>query len=242
MSDPPATPARVGHARLRLAVFDMIGTTVDADRAVTEAFDAAFARSGVTLTPREVDGVRGRSKRDAIARLLGAHRPEEPEPARLADEVHTAFQEGLRQRLERLARAVPGTDDVFAWLSARGVAIGLTTGLDRDTAGRLVHRLGWTEDLLAAVVTADDVERGRPAPDLIHLAMRRSGAPEPRAVLNVGDTVSDLASARAAGVGWSVGVLTGAHGRDRLAAEPHSVLLEAVADLPEWLTTVGALD
>lgn len=226
---------------LRLAVLDMIGTTVDADDAVSAAFEAAFAGRGVALTDDEIAAVRGRSKRDAVAGLVAARLPPGPEGASLVDEIHTSFVAGLRSRLVHGARPVVGTPALFDWLAGRGVAVVLTTGLDRETARRVVERVGWQKAPIRAVLTGDDVEHGRPSPDLIHLAMRRTGVAEPRVVLNVGDTVSDLVSARAAGVGWSIGVLTGAHTPDQLGTEPHSALLAGVADLPRWLTEVGAL-
>ena len=86
------------------------------------------------------------------------------------------------------------------------------------------------------------VRRGRPAPDLIHEAMGLVGEGESPAVLTVGDTVSDLDAAHAAGVGWSIAVLTGAHSRDRLYGRPHSAILDSVADLPEWLRKMRVLE
>jgi len=89
--------------------------------------------------------------------------------------------------------------------------------------------------VIEALVTADDVRRGRPAPDLILAAMRRVGVTALDAVVPVGDTVNDLKAAEAAGVGASLGVLTGAHDRERLAAVPHTAILPSAADVPRWL-------
>jgi phosphoglycolate phosphatase-like HAD superfamily hydrolase len=48
----------------------------------------------------------------------------------------------------------------------------------------------------------------------------------------VGDTVLDLQAGYNAGVALNVGVLSGAHARSKLAAEPHTHLIASVADLP----------
>jgi len=40
-----------------------------------------------------------------------------------------------------------------------------------------------------------------------------------------------LAAGARAGVGWNVGVLSGAHGREALELAPHTHLVESVADL-----------
>jgi phosphoglycolate phosphatase-like HAD superfamily hydrolase len=85
--------------------------------------------------------------------------------------------------------------------------------------------------LVDGIACDDDVESGRPAPDLIHFAMKSSGISDPAQVLAAGDTVSDLQAAEAAGVGCAVGVLSGAHDRSMLSAHPHHLLLESVATL-----------
>jgi phosphoglycolate phosphatase-like HAD superfamily hydrolase len=85
------------------------------------------------------------------------------------------------------------------------------------------------------LVTGEDVKAGRPAPDLIHAAMALADVDDPGSVLVAGDTVADLEAAARAQVGCCVGVLSGAHSRDRLESRPHTVILESIAYLPEWL-------
>lgn len=121
------------------------------------------------------------------------------------------------------------------------VEVVLITGLDRDTARLLLTVLGWDALGLSGVVTGDDVERGRPAPDLIFGAMNLTGIEEAQSVLVVGDTTADLEAAAAAQVGWSIGVLSGAHPRVRLDAYPHSAIFESVDHLVPWLERSGVL-
>ena len=227
--------------KVRLSVFDIVGTTVTSGDEVPHAFRAAFLSVGVMLPPDAVTQVRGRSKREAIATLLAAHGPVGRDPSQLASAVYSTFQELLRRSYEISAEPIPGAESALAELRDSGVAVVLNTGLDRETTRRLLRSLGWDALGLDGVVTGDDVQAGRPAPDLLRAAMRLVGEGDPRAVVSVGDTVSDLEAAHAAGVGLSVGVLTGAHGRERLAACPHSVILDSVADLPGWLRSLGAM-
>ena len=65
--------------------------------------------------------------------------------------------------------------------------------------------------------------------------MEAVGAEGVGRVAAVGDTALDLRAAHNAGVRYNVGVLTGAHGREVLAAEPHTHLIGSVADLPGLL-------
>ncbi len=227
--------------RLRLAVFDMVGTTVHAGDEVPSSFRRALSSVGVKLSDAAVAGVRGRSKREAISDLLAADPATAGSAPELSRVVFERFQDSLRRAYRANAQPTPGAESVFEGFRGGGIDVVLTTGLDRDTAYLLVQSLGWDTLGLRGLITGDDVRRGRPAPDLIHAAMRLAGVVDPAAVLVVGDTVSDLEAAAAAGVGWSIGVLTGAHTRAQLEAHPHSAILETVGNLPRWLAEAGAL-
>ena len=215
---------------LRLAVFDMVGTTVEAGDEVPASFRDAFQAHGLTVSDDAIARIRGRSKRDAIVELLGGDgsdgRPER---------VYARFRRSLQRAYRERARAVAGAEDAFRFLQSMGVPVALITGLDRETTDLLVEAMGWGSLHLSGVVTGDDVARGRPAPDLIEAAMALAGVEDPGGVLAVGDTTSDLEAASSAGAGWIVGVLSGAHGREQLERHPHSVLLPSVADLPSWI-------
>jgi phosphonatase-like hydrolase len=113
--------------------------------------------------------------------------------------------------------------------------VALNTGFDRDTARLLLDALGWTTGKVDAIVCGDEVPRGRPAPYMIFRCMEAAGATSVRRVANVGDTTLDLRAGHNAGVALNIGVLSGAHGCELLAAEPHTHLLASVADLPALL-------
>ncbi len=222
---------------LRLAVVDMVGTTVQIGDEVPGSFRIAFESVGLVISDEVISRIRGRSKREAIVELLETAGGQTGD----AERVYTRFEESLRAAYRTRARAIGGAEDTFRFLHRAGVAVVLITGLDRETTNVLLHSLGWDKLRLTAVITGSDVRKGRPAPDLIEAAMSIAHVDEPQCVLVVGDTVSDLEAAADAGAGWNVGVLSGAHSREELEQLPHSVLLESIADLPQWITTVGAL-
>jgi len=216
---------------ITLTIFDMAGTTVRDDNQVPQAFTAALAEHGIAITGAQIQALRGASKRQAIAALL----PPGPDLAARTDAVYAGFRDQLAQRFAGTAREVPGAAAVFAELRRRGLRVALNTGFDRDTTRMLLDALGWNEAMVDAVACGDEVARGRPAPDLIRRCMQLTGTVDAGAVASLGDTVLDLRAGHAAGVGLNIGVLSGAHGRELLAAEPHTHLLASVADLPALL-------
>jgi phosphonatase-like hydrolase len=222
---------------IRLVVFDMAGTTVQDDDGVNGCLRQTLEEFGVRITTAEANAVMGLPKREAICRLIGGG----PDAAALLprlDEVHQRFVQIMRRFYEDDSSIceVPGTGRVFARLRKAGIAVAVNTGFSRDIAQIIIDRLGWERDaLLDASVTSDEVDRGRPYPDMIRLLMSRFGIDDPREVAKVGDTPIDLEEGRLAGCGLNVGVTQGTHSREQLLPYPHTHLIRSVADLPGLL-------
>jgi phosphonatase-like hydrolase len=209
-----------------LVVFDMAGTTVEDRGQVPAAFAAALAGAGITLTADEITRVRGASKRHAIRNLLP------PAEQARADDIYGAFRSELVRRYrEDGVRTIGGAAEVFRRLREKGARVALTTGFDRDIAALLLSSLGWTRATIDAVVCGDDVANGRPAPDMILVAMQLTGITDASRVANIGDTTLDLEAAARAGVKWNIGVLSGAHRRESLERAPHTHIINSIADL-----------
>ena len=184
------------------------------------------------------------SKREAIQELLATLSPDH-DPAGLNDKVDAIFSSFKETLLAsyRTAQVHPiqGVESTFEWLRERGVAVALTTGFDGEMIQLLLARVGWA-DTLDAVVCDDDVKQGRPAPDLILEAMRRTKTQDATRVVAVGDTTADLHAAQRAGVGCAVGVLSGAHSEEMLRQAPHDAIIGSVADLPSVLRLARELE
>ena len=214
-----------------LVVLDLVGTTVQADDAVPRAFADVVAAEGLTLTAAQIQAVRGATKRLALAQLL----PDGPGHALRVDRAYARFQARLRAAYTpETVRPVAGAADVVARLRAAGVRVALNTGFDRVLTVHRLDALRWRE-VADVVVCGDEVAAGRPAPDLIQRAMAATGVRAPDRVANVGDTALDLQAGANAGVGWNIGVWSGAHDRATLEAAPHTHLCASVADLPALL-------
>lgn len=216
---------------VRLVVFDMIGTTVQATDAVPEAFAAALAPEGVAVDAALLTRVRGLNKRTAIAALV----PEGADHAARSEAAYRHFERALLDAYGpgRLG-PIDGALDVLHRCRAAGVTTALNTGFERSLADHVVRVLGW-QDVAEAIVCGDDVPDGRPAPFLIYRAMERTGVIDVARVAVVGDTTADLEAGHHARAGWNIGVWSGAHDRARLERAPHTHLCASVADVPAIL-------
>jgi phosphonatase-like hydrolase len=203
------------------------------DGRVAEAFETALGNQGLTVTPEQLVRVRGLRKLDAIHSMFAGT----PEASRRADEAYDAFRSHLVAACHRSAPSpIQGAEEAVRILRTRNIRVALTTGFDRHVTDVLLEALQWRDRLFDAIVCGDEVRRGRPAPDLIEAAMSVTGILTRQSVAAVGDTAADLLAGSAAGVGWNIGVLSGAHDRPRLEAVPHTHLVQSVADVPALLT------
>ncbi|SFT06179.1 phosphonatase-like hydrolase [Saccharopolyspora flava] len=211
---------------IALAALDIAGTTIDEGGAVYRVLAEVVAEHGTPASDAELRRWMGADKRAALAALTGA--PEATEA------LHDRFVTRLREVYAATPPvAFPGVPEALVALRDSGVRVALTTGFDRRITEAILSEVDWhVGDQLDAVVCADEVGAGRPAPDMIHRAMDLTGVDDPARVLAAGDTALDVQAGRAARAGRVVAVLTGAQTRAELEAHGPTLVLPGVADLP----------
>lgn len=230
---PPPEPVRPLGAGVQLVCLDMAGTTVTDDGAVLASFATALDALGVrdraerSRMEAYVRATMGESKIVVWRALFG-------DEAR-AQAANAAFEAAYDEHIEAgEVTPVPGAEDTIAALRRAGRKVALLTGFSASTRDRLVARLGWRAAVDALLCPAE-AGRGRPYPDLVLAAVLRTGADDVAAVCAVGDTASDMESARRAGALWRVGVLTGTHDAAALHAAGATHVVGSVVEVPALL-------
>jgi phosphonatase-like hydrolase len=215
-----------------LAVLDIAGTTVEEHNAVYVALEEAVRAVGARPSRPDVQRFMGADKTEAITSLLTDRNGEPPTSEEVAA-VYADFRRRLREAYDRTPPTpLAGVEQAIAALRGAGVKVVLTTGFSREVADSLLSVLGWQTGVVDAVVCAEEVGAGRPAPYMVFEAMRRTGVQDVRRVVVAGDTVLDLKAGTHAGAGAVVGVLSGAMDAAALGRTPHTHLLASVAEIP----------
>jgi phosphonatase-like hydrolase len=222
---------------IKLAVFDLAGTTVNDPDGVGRCLRASLEVFGLVVTPAATAAVMGIPKPMAITQLIDTT-PGHNHLLSKVDKIHHNFVARMIgfYRTDPSLHEIDGTSQVFARLNRAGIKVAVDTGFSRNITEVLLDRLGWEKNgLLQASVTSDEVARGRPNPDMIEHLMRRLGVTDARQVAKIGDTPADLHEGANAGCPLNVGVTAGSHTRLQLESCPHSHLIGTIREFPAIL-------
>lgn len=218
--------------KIEMVVFDMAGTTVNENNLVYKTLRNAINNAGFTFSLDEVlaEGA-GKEKKQAIRAVLSTYGgiTDEKLTIKIYDEFITVLTDAYAKE-EILPQ--PNAAELFAALKERNILAVLNTGYDRATASAILDKLEWKEgkdfDLL---VTATDVSRNRPDPDMIELAMERFNIKDGSHVVKVGDSTIDIEEGKNAGCGLSIGITTGAHTAAQLQTANPDHIIDNLMDL-----------
>jgi phosphoglycolate phosphatase len=152
-----------------------------------------------------------------------------------AEAATLSFERSLRNALERAALTpAPGADETITGLRDAGIRFCISTGLSRRLLGIVLDTLGWWRKADLAL-SAEDVPRGCPWPDMMLTAMLRLGVEDVREAAFAGNTTSGVLCGKRSGAGVVAGVLSGGHTGDRLRASGATHLIAGIAELPGQL-------
>ena len=217
---------------IKLAVFDMAGTTVADDNFVRKAFQNAFSINGYDVDPDQIYPLMGYKKIDAIKIVLDESG--EDYSMDTVDGIHTDFVKEMIDFYEFNPEVKPlrNAEDIFQELKEKGVRIALNTGFPKSIADTIIHRLQWKQrGLVDDYIASDEVEEGRPNPFMIMELMRRAGVADAAMVAKIGDTPVDIEEGKNSGCGYVIAVTTGAATRHELEAHYPTHIIDDLSEL-----------
>ncbi|MBI1247467.1 phosphonoacetaldehyde hydrolase [bacterium] len=191
-----------------LVICDWAGSLIDfGSHAPVEVILTLFQERGVPVSIAQAREPMGAAKRDHIAKILAMPEVADRWQTRFGaapceadvDALYADFLPLQKEILAKHSVAIPGAAETFKWLHERNIPIGSSTGYTRELMEivlPIAREQGIDPDYC---VTSDVVQRGRPAPDMIHKIMADAGVTDPKLVVKVDDTPVGIAAAKNAG-------------------------------------------
>lgn len=175
-------------------IFDMDGILIDSERQSNEGWLWAAGQLGVDMPMWLIDSFKGA-------------------PAELCCKFFDDYYKGVIDYWEakelrtqhvykiRETEGIPvkkGVKDIFEYIRNNGLKCAVATSTRRESAEKTLHEIGvW--DYLDAVVYGDEVERGKPEPDIFLRAAKAIGVNPSEAVV-VEDSINGIKAGYAAGM------------------------------------------
>jgi pyrophosphatase PpaX len=207
--------------RFPVVLFDLDGTLIDSGSMIVASMKhAAKAVLGRDIPEEVLTAAVGGPGLVAQMQSL--------DPRRVDDLVaaYREHNEPLHAELEAFWEVV----EVLPTLRQEGRRLGIVTAKRRATVQLAFDRLPELESNFEVVVTSDDTERHKPAPDPILEALGRMDA-SPAEAAYIGDSPFDVLAAKAAGVHAVAVAWGGIHAADVLRREDPDVLVEHAEEL-----------
>jgi beta-phosphoglucomutase family hydrolase len=178
---------------LSAAIFDLDGVLVDSEPNYLAAERDLLAGYGIDFTEDLKRPYIGWGTRDMLVDVAARYGIDDSVDD-LVERKNAAYLELTRRHVV----GYPGTREILLGLRADGLPTALASGSSPEVIAVILATLGLT-GAFDAVVSAEQVERGKPAPDLFLEAARRLGVP-PGGCVVFEDSEAGVRAALAAGM------------------------------------------
>lgn len=207
---------------VKTVFLDIDGTLMDTNYLHIEAWAQAFEEVGARPPRSRIHHEVGKGSDKLIPEFV-----EDNQRAERVSELHSEYYAELQER----GHPLPGAKKLIASLVEGGYEVWLATSAKPEELEHHMRELE-AEGKISGVVTSDEAEESKPAPDIFGIALERAGAAPEDAVV-VGDSIWDIEAAKEAGVRTAAVMTGGAFSRTELEEAGAYVVYEDCAELLE---------
>jgi HAD superfamily hydrolase (TIGR01509 family) len=213
-------------------IFDLDGTLVDSVYQHVSAWHEALRSARIDVAQWRIHGAIGMGGSLFLPKLLRDERLRHS--LRTVVRLEAAHQKYFDRMIGRID-SLPGAGELLRLLKRRSVPFAIATSGAASQTKRLLARISNRPD--CPVLTADDVEAAKPAPDLFRLAAQKLER-QPEDCFIVGDSVWDVLAARRMKAA-AVGLQTGGFDRRELQASGAYRVYDDPRELSDSLEQLG---
>lgn len=214
---------------IKLVIFDLDGTLVDAYEAITKSVNFTLKKLGYKeeLTSR-IRAAVGWGDR----RLLGAFIEE-----KCLDSALVIYRRHHRIALKKYSKLLPGAKELLKYLKQRDFKTAIASNRPTEFT-RIILRQLKLKEYFDYALCADKLPEGKPNPEILLRIMRRLKV-EPEQVVYAGDMTIDVETARNAGV-LSIAVGGGSSSLAEIKKARPFKIIKSLAFLTKLLPSISA--
>jgi len=210
--------------KIKLIIFDLDGTLVDAYAAVAASFNHALGSFGF---PAQDDETIKRSVGWGDKILVSKFVPPEK-----VDQVLSVYRIHHRSALKSGTKFLPGAKQLLGWLKEEGYKLAIATNRPSRFTHIILKHLD-VASFFASVVCADQVACPKPAPDCLERILKTCRLSREEALF-VGDMTIDIETGKNGGV-RTVAVVSGSSTEDELRNLQPSRIIHEISELQQVL-------
>jgi HAD superfamily hydrolase (TIGR01509 family) len=174
-------------------IFDMDGLLVDSETVWWEAENEILLQYGVTLEPEvrsKLTGLRNDEFIGQLRQIYGIPASHET--------LHNAVIGRLLELIPQKVKPMPGARDIIMWASENHMPVAIASSSPMVVIEAIIESQQWSR-LIPIRCTAEDLPKGKPAPDVYLKAAELIGI-SPQACLALEDSPNGARAAVAAGM------------------------------------------
>lgn len=213
---------------MKLVIIDWDGTLVDSLIAHFDTYRIVAEKLGIKADIDSVRNMTGMTAPEIIREAFEIDNEEKlNEVLKMKDDMYinefwkkVEPMEGAKEFLEEM-------NDKFI--------LAVATSSFMNAVRPVMEKLDWHYHFIE-IVARDDVEKGKPAPDMLLLVCKRAGI-APMDAVYIGDSIHDMAAAKSAGM-MGIGVSTGVHSKEQLGEAGADHVFENLFEVKSFLESL----
>lgn len=207
---------------VKAILFDLDGTLVDSSQAIVRAVEETLRSRGLKCDSAKVTKMIGLPLEDIFSAL-------EPNlPRNEVWQLVYKYREYYAKNHLQRTKIHPFTQMLLRTLRTSGFKLGIITTKYKEPVMDVLSHFCILE-LFDAVVTGYEVEKHKPAPDIVLEAAKRLGV-EPKQCIVVGDSLVDVQAGKRAGA-FTVALLSNTYERKLLEDTKPTIIIEGLQEI-----------
>lgn len=204
-------------------LFDLDGTLTDSLPLIRQTYLQVFREMDIPWGEDDVMKLIGLPLREIGRKMAGEEKK---------DDFFALYQKYYKIAHHQFMRCFPGIPDVLERLSSLGYTLGVVTSKSRQGTELTLDFLK-IKHYFTVVITADDTEKHKPAPDPV-LAALGALQTNPQNAVFVGDSPFDIVSGNQAGV-FTIAVTWGMAEKEELGRHQPNLIIGRQQELVTFL-------